>query len=90
MTTDKFLSKKSIIYPNAVKDQISIQLPDYKKSSLTATLRDMTGKIVLSEKINSNEKGIFILNITNKKSSGIYILNASGENLNSNFKVIIE
>ncbi len=88
--TDKFLSKKGIIYPNPVKDQISIQLPDYKKSNLTATLLDMIGKIVLSEKINSNEKGIFILNIANRKTSGTYILNISGENLNSNFKVIIE
>lgn len=90
LSTDKFLSKKGIIYPNPVKDQISIQLPDYKKSSLTAILRDMTGKIIINEKINSNEKGVFILNISNRKASGIYILNVSGENLNSNFKVIIE
>lgn len=90
LSTDKFLSKKGIIYPNPVKDQISIQLPDYKKSSLTVTLRDMTGKIIINEKINSSEKGVFILNISNRKASGTYILNVSGENLNSNFKVIIE
>ncbi|WP_307307307.1 LamG-like jellyroll fold domain-containing protein [Epilithonimonas hungarica] len=90
LSTDKFLSKKGIIYPNPVKDQISIQLPDYKKSSLTATLRDMSGKIILNEKINSKEKGIFILNISSRKASGTYILNVSGENLNSHFKVIIE
>ncbi|GGG59557.1 LamG-like jellyroll fold domain-containing protein [Epilithonimonas arachidiradicis] len=88
--TDQFLSKKGIIYPNPVKDQISIQLSDYKKSNVTAILRDMSGKIVFSEELNSNEKGIFILNIKNRKSSGTYILNVSGENLNSSFKVIIE
>ena len=90
LSTDKFLSKKGIIYPNPVKDQISIQLPDYKKSSLTATLRDMTGKIIINEKINSSEKGVFILNISSRKASGTYILNVSGENLNRNFKVIVE
>ncbi|MPS71551.1 MAG: T9SS type A sorting domain-containing protein [Chryseobacterium sp.] len=90
LSTDKFLSKKGIIYPNPAKDQISIQLPDYKKSNLTAILRDMTGKIIIDEKINSKEKGIFILNISSRKAYGAYILNVSGENLNSNFKVIIE
>lgn len=90
LSTEKFLSKKGIIYPNPVKDQISIQLPDYKKSSVTAILRDMTGKIVLTEKINSCDKGIFILNIAKSRVKGTYILNVTGENLNSSFKVIIE
>jgi hypothetical protein len=78
------------VYPNPVKDQIFIKLPEYKKSSLTATILDMTGKIVVKEKINSNGNGIFNLNITDKKISGNYILNVSGENLNSNFKIIIK
>ncbi|WP_449398593.1 LamG-like jellyroll fold domain-containing protein [Chryseobacterium wanjuense] len=38
------------VYPNPVKDQIFIQLPDYKKSTLTATLIDMTGRIIVKEK----------------------------------------
>ncbi|SEW26616.1 Por secretion system C-terminal sorting domain-containing protein [Chryseobacterium wanjuense] len=76
------------VYPNPVKDQIFIQLPDYKKSTLTATLIDMAGRIIVKEKINSNGQGVFNLNIANKKISGNYILNVSGENLNSNFKVI--
>lgn len=76
------------VYPNPVKDQIFIQLPDYKKSTLTATLIDMTGRIIVKEKIKSNGQGVFNLNIANKKISGNYILNVSGENLNSNFKVI--
>lgn len=88
--TDHLLSKKGIIYPNPVKDQILIQLPDYKKSNLTAILRDLSGKVVLREIISSNEKGIFILNISSRKTSGTYILNVLGENLNGTFKVIIE
>ena len=87
--TGKFNSKnKGIVYPNPVKDQIFIQLPNYEKSNLTATLSDMSGKIILTEKITSTSKGLFNLNIANKKVSGTYILNVSGENLNSNFKVI--
>jgi len=79
-----------IVYPNPVKDQIFIQLPEYKKSSLTATLFDMTGKIVLKQNINADGNGIFKLNMSDKKASGNYILNVSGENLNSNFKVMVK
>lgn len=78
------------VYPNPVKDQIFIKLPEYKRSSLTATILDMSGKIIVKEKINAKENGIFNLNIVGKKVSGNYILNVSGEELNSNFKIIIQ
>lgn len=78
------------VYPNPVKDQIFIKLPEYKKSSLTATLIDMSGKIVIKEKLNADGSGIFRLNIADKKASGNYILNVSGEDLNSNFKVMVK
>lgn len=78
------------VYPNPVKDQIFIKLPDYKKSSLTATVMDMTGKIIIKEKLNSNGNGLFNLNFGGRKVSGNYILNVSGDNLNSNFKIIVQ
>lgn len=78
------------VYPNPVKDQIFIKLPEYKKSSLTATIIDMNGKVIIKEKINANGNGIFNLNIAGKKVSGNYILNVSGDNLNSNFKIIVQ
>ncbi|MDF2930915.1 MAG: pectate lyase [Chryseobacterium sp.] len=78
------------VYPNPVKDQIFIKLPEYKKSSLTATLMDMTGKVIIKEKLNANGNGIFNLNIAGRKVSGNYILNVSGDNLNSNFKIIVQ
>lgn len=76
------------VYPNPVKDQIFINLPEYKKTDLIATLIDMTGKVIVKEKIKSNKDGLFTLNISSIKASGNYILNVSGENLNSNFKVV--
>jgi hypothetical protein len=90
LRNDEFsISKnKGEVYPNPVKDQIFINLPEYKKSDLTATLIDMTGKVVVKEKIKSNKEGLFTLNISSVKASGNYILNVSGENLNSNFKVV--
>ncbi len=90
LSTDQFLSNKGTIYPNPVKDQIFIKLPGYKKSGLTAILRDMSGKIILRKKLDFNYKGNFILKIENRKLAGTYILNVLGENLNSSFKVIVE
>ncbi|WP_344826830.1 LamG-like jellyroll fold domain-containing protein [Chryseobacterium ginsenosidimutans] len=78
------------VYPNPVKDQLFIKLPEYKKSSLMATVMDMTGKVIIKEKINANGNGIFNLNIAGRKVSGNYILNVSGDNLNSNFKIIVQ
>lgn len=88
--TNRLISKKGTVYPNPAKDKIFIQLPDHKKSTLNAVLRDMMGNVILTKKINADENGIFILNIDNKKSYGNHILNISGENLNTNFKVFIE
>ncbi|MFL9833136.1 LamG-like jellyroll fold domain-containing protein [Chryseobacterium terrae] len=92
LKNDEFSISKNVgtVYPNPVKDQIFIKLPEYKKASLTATIMDMTGKIIIKEKINAKEKGVFNLNIAGKKVSGNYILNVSGENLNSNFKIIVQ
>ncbi|KIC62118.1 LamG-like jellyroll fold domain-containing protein [Chryseobacterium taiwanense] len=78
------------VYPNPVQDQIFITLPNYKQSNLTATLIDMAGRTVVKEKINVGRDGIFNMKIGDKKVSGNYILNVSGENLNSNFKVIVK
>ncbi|RZJ88322.1 MAG: T9SS type A sorting domain-containing protein [Chryseobacterium sp.] len=89
---EEFSISKNVgsVYPNPVKDQIFIKLPDYKKSSLTATVMDMTGKVIIKEKLNSNGNGLFNLNFGGRKVSGNYILNVSGDNLNSNFKIIVQ
>ncbi|PJJ67180.1 LamG-like jellyroll fold domain-containing protein [Chryseobacterium geocarposphaerae] len=92
LQNDEFSISKNVgtVYPNPVKDQIFINLPEYKRSDLTATLIDMTGKVVIKEKIKSGKDGVFNLNISYIKAFGNYILNVSGENLNSNFKVVVK
>ncbi len=92
LQNDEFSISKNVgtVYPNPVKDQIFINLPEYKKSDLTATLIDMTGKVVIKEKIKSGKDGVFTLNISYIKASGNYILNVSGENLKSSFKVVVK
>jgi len=92
LSNDKFIQNKNsgTVYPNPVKDQIFINIPGYKSATATATLSDITGKVILKERIVSDANGLFSLNIANKKISGIYILNVSGENLNSNFKIVAE
>ena len=92
LSNDKFIQNKNIgtVYPNPIKDQIFISIPSQKASYATATLSDITGRIILKEKIVSDANGLFTLNIANKNISGIYVLNVSGENLNSNFKVVAE
>jgi hypothetical protein len=92
LSNGKFTQNKvsGTVYPNPVKEQIFISIPDYKQSYVTATLSDVTGKMILKEKISSDGNGVFKLNIANKKISGLYILNVSGENLNSNYKIMAE
>lgn len=92
LNTEKFNQNKNNVrvYPNPVKDQIFITIPNYSLLYVTATLSDITGKIIIKEKIVSDGNGGFSLNITKKNISGLYILNVSGQNLNSNFKIVAE
>jgi len=92
LSTEKFSLNKNagIVYPNPVKDQIFINIPDPASSYATATLSDMTGKIILKEKITSDGNGLFALNISNRKIAGMYVLNISSEDLNRTFKILAE
>ena len=72
LSNNEFSISKNLgtVYPNPVKDNISIMLPEYKKSSLMATVIDMSGKIIVKEKINANGNGIFNLNMAGRKAAG--------------------
>ncbi|MGQ7947621.1 LamG-like jellyroll fold domain-containing protein [Flavobacterium sp. WC2509] len=92
LNNEKFNQNKTsvTVYPNPVEDKIFINIPNYKESSVIATLIDITGKTILKEKVITTGNGLFTLNIGTQKTSGIYILNVSGENLDKNFKIIIK
>ena len=92
LNNEKFDQNKNnvSVYPNPVKDQIFITIPNYSLPYVTATLSDITGKIIFKEKIVSDGNGGFSLNIAKKNISGLYILNVSGQNLNNNFKIVAE
>ncbi|MEO7976215.1 LamG-like jellyroll fold domain-containing protein [Flavobacterium sp.] len=92
LSTEKFIENKNnvTVYPNPVKEQVFITIPNNNLSFVTATLSDITGRIIVKEKIQTDGNGNFTLNIANKKVSGLYILNVLGENLNSNFKIVAE
>ncbi|MEP7093201.1 MAG: LamG-like jellyroll fold domain-containing protein, partial [Flavobacterium sp.] len=92
LNNEKFNQNKNnvSVYPNPVKDQIFITVPNYNHPYVTATLSDITGKIIIKEKIASDGNGGFSMNIAKKNISGLYILNVSGGNLNSNFKIVAE
>ncbi|MFI1772801.1 LamG-like jellyroll fold domain-containing protein [Thalassobellus citreus] len=78
------------VYPNPINNQINIKIPAYNKPYLTTTLKDVTGKVIIKEKLNVYKNGHFVLNIANKKLSGIYILNIFGENLNMNLRIVAD
>ncbi len=92
LSNEKFSQNKNsgTVYPNPVKDQIFINIPGRESSKATATLSDIMGRIVLREVVVSDANGLFTLNVADKKVSGIYVLNVSGEDFDSNFKVVAE
>jgi hypothetical protein len=91
LNTDKFSQNNTAkVYPNPIKEQIFINMPNQTFSSATACLSDITGKIILTEKITSDENGVFVMHVGSHKIAGLYILNISGDNFNSNFKVLAE
>jgi serine protease AprX len=71
------------IYPNPIKNNVSITLPDNVKSA-TVVFYNTLGQIVLNEKIN-NQNSIFQLNDFN---SGIYLYQIEADNFSKTGKII--
>ncbi|MFG6687368.1 LamG-like jellyroll fold domain-containing protein [Mariniflexile sp. HNIBRBA6329] len=92
LSNDKFSQNKDdvMVYPNPVNEQINISVPSYKQAYLLATITDMTGKLIFKDQLTSLGNSRFVLSIANKKLSGVYILNVSGENINSNLKIVVK
>lgn len=92
LSQDEIINNKNIInvYPNPVNQQINILISSSKDPYVNATLRDITGKVIIKERIDVSRNGRFAIDISNKKLSGIYILNIQNTNLNYNFKIVVE
>ena len=87
-------SRKSVavtmLYPNPVKDQLSIQVQSDKSQSLSVSVTDMSGKLIISNTMNvSTGLNNRMLNL-NQLAPGIYLLqykNAEGISTGT-FKVV--
>ena len=90
LSNEKFSQNKTeiILYPNPINEKINLYIPSYEHLYVTTTITDVTGKVIFRDRIESNGNSRFEFNIANKKLLGVYILNVSGENLNSNLKII--
>ncbi|PXY44294.1 T9SS type A sorting domain-containing protein [Flavobacterium hydrophilum] len=76
------LSKKSIAYPNPVKDILNVTNPSNKTENTDIKIYSTTGKLVLEKNI-SNEKEDFIKLDVSALQSGVYVYRIN--ELNSKF-----
>jgi hypothetical protein len=76
------LSNAISVFPNPFNDQININ--NEANINLDITIFDVTGKIISSEKSNSNSITINTLELT----QGIYIINVKSNELSANYKVV--
>lgn len=68
------------IYPNPAVDVVNVNIDNYQDAQVQIT--DLTGKIVLTQVLNSKEVNISHLN------SGLYMLNVLSGNLQANTKLL--
>ncbi len=70
------------IYPNPAKDIINIKLNNYQNTS--ATLYDISGRLMFEKKLNSDISSIDVSNLNN----GMYLLKINAENKTITKRVI--
>ncbi|WP_434036525.1 LamG-like jellyroll fold domain-containing protein [Formosa sp. 4Alg 33] len=83
-------SNRINIYPNPAKNHIFIHTANTNLNGATATLFDMTGKVILKEKLFSKTHSTYMLDVSQTHTSGIYILNISGDHIHTKFKIVVE
>lgn len=85
--TDNFQNIKLLmtVYPNPTSDKVSLKIDDYNLEKLTFQLLDITGKKILTQKINTSETIIDLQNF----ATTTYILQIldSAKNIKT-FKII--
>jgi hypothetical protein len=76
------LSNAISVFPNPFNDQININ--NEANINLDITILDVTGKIISSEKSNSNSITINTLELT----QGIYLINVKSDKLSATYKIV--
>ena len=70
---------KSIAFPNPTEGQLFIDLSEYTGQKVTMTLTDLSGKVYLTQNLDSNHSERVNLNINSFKN-GFYVLYIKPEN----------
>lgn len=78
----------ALIFPNPAKDEINIRLSEKLKNQATITVRDVSGQLILTEKMPQNQM-IYLLSARNF-SNGIYFIGIENDHLQLNQKIIVQ
>jgi len=82
---DKPVSEQLSVYPNPANQNVTVTIPNNYRGSIT--LFDISGKIVLSQQVNSNQVNLNVAGI----QSGIYVVTLTTEsNLALRSKLVIK
>lgn len=77
------------LYPNPVKDELSISMNKAAKGSYVVTVSDLSGRMLVQETIENNLQSKATIN-TSTLSKGMYILNIVGGGSSASQKIIVE
>ena len=79
------------VYPNPVRSDINFTLQNYSGREITATLMNVSGKIIHKEVIQVNQSAdSYKLNLKQRPSAGLYILQLKGEGLSESIKIVAQ
>jgi hypothetical protein len=79
------------VYPNPSHGDINFTLQNNQTGSITATLTDLSGKVVHQEIIQTNTAATsYKLNLTTKLATGVYVLQLKGDSISESNKVSIQ
>lgn len=77
------------LYPNPVKEELSIAMNKAAKGTYYATISDLSGRTLLTETLNNNLQTKVTIN-TSGLSKGMYLLNITGGGNSISQKIIVE
>ncbi len=82
------MSLDFFVYPNPVSNEVNISFTQ-PKSNVTASVYDVTGKVVFTEELSNDGSFSHNLNLTDL-SSGVYYLKMTNDKVSATQKVIIQ